>query len=326
MKAIILGIVASMFFATTFVLNRAMDLGGGSWVWSAILRYVFMLPLLLIIVVVRGSLKELLLKMREGLWSWLLWSSIGFGVFYTLVCFSAAYGPSWLVASTWQITIVAGSLLAPFFYEETETTNGRQKIRSKIPITGVFISIIILIGVGVVHLEQANQASFRGILLGVVPMLVAAVAYPLGNRKMMAICGQSLDTFQRVLGMTIASMPFWIILAVYGVTTDGLPGIPQVFQSIIVAIFSGVVATLLFFKATELAGGNMHQLAAVESTQAGEVIFALVGELFILNGKTPTVWSFGGMVLIILGIVLHSYFSHFGAPADKKTDSRSFGQ
>ena len=31
MKAIVIGILASFFFAFTFVLNRAMDLGGRSW-------------------------------------------------------------------------------------------------------------------------------------------------------------------------------------------------------------------------------------------------------------------------------------------------------
>ena len=35
------------FFAFTFVLNRSMDLGGGYWGWSAALRYLFTLPLLL---------------------------------------------------------------------------------------------------------------------------------------------------------------------------------------------------------------------------------------------------------------------------------------
>ena len=35
MKAIAVGILASFFFAFTSVLNRAMDLEGGSWIWSA---------------------------------------------------------------------------------------------------------------------------------------------------------------------------------------------------------------------------------------------------------------------------------------------------
>ena len=34
-----LGLLATALFSVTFVLNRAMSLGGGHWVWSASLRY-----------------------------------------------------------------------------------------------------------------------------------------------------------------------------------------------------------------------------------------------------------------------------------------------
>ena len=46
MQAIVIGIAASLFFASTFVLNRSMDLAGGSWLWSASLRYLFTVPCL----------------------------------------------------------------------------------------------------------------------------------------------------------------------------------------------------------------------------------------------------------------------------------------
>ncbi len=39
MKAIVIGILASLFFAVTFILNRAMELSGGSWMWSSSLRF-----------------------------------------------------------------------------------------------------------------------------------------------------------------------------------------------------------------------------------------------------------------------------------------------
>ena len=45
-KAFGLGILGSFFFAFTFILNRSMNLGGGYWLWSASLRYLFMLPML----------------------------------------------------------------------------------------------------------------------------------------------------------------------------------------------------------------------------------------------------------------------------------------
>lgn len=313
MRAIILGIIGSFFFASTFVLNRAMELGGGSWIWSAVLRYTFMLPPLLIIVLVRRNFKELLSTMLGQPLSWLIWSTIGFGVFYAPICFSAAYGPSWLVASTWQITIVAGSLLVPLFTEVVQTEEGLQKVRGRIPVKGLFISVSILVGVILIQIQQVSQISLKEIMLGFSPVVVAAFAYPLGNRKMIALCGGELDTFQRVLGMTIASMPFWAVLALYGVNSIGLPSKPQVLQSLVVALCSGVIATLLFFRATDLTKGDVHQLAAVEATQSGEVLFALLGELLLLNGKMPSMLSFVGMALVILGMVWHSFASHDNA-------------
>ncbi|KIN56735.1 hypothetical protein B4146_1332 [Bacillus subtilis] len=55
------------------------------------------------------------------------------------------------------------------------------------------------------------------------PVVIAAFAYPLGNRRMFEEYGGRLDTFQRVLGMTLASLPFWLILAAYGWWSDDLP-------------------------------------------------------------------------------------------------------
>lgn len=308
MKAIALGILASFFFAVTFVLNRAMDLSGGSWIWSAVLRFVFMAPILLILVMARGNLRPLLADMRKRHMTWLGWSTVGFGLFYAPLCFSAAYGPAWLVASMWQITIVAGSLLAPFFYTVIPTESGPQRVRSSIPVKGLALSLIIFIGIVLIQLQQAQALTAKEVLFGVLPVLIAAFAYPLGNRKMMAACGQRFDTYQRVLGMTLASLPFWLILAAFGVAEVGLPSSSQTTQSLIVALSSGVIATILFFSATDMTKGNVHKLAAVEATQSGEVIFALMGELIILHGVYPTLWSFIGMGFVILGMTLHSVF------------------
>ena len=50
-KAMLYGLLASMFFALTFILNRSMNLGGGYWLWSASLRYLFMVPILWVVVI-----------------------------------------------------------------------------------------------------------------------------------------------------------------------------------------------------------------------------------------------------------------------------------
>ena len=76
MKAIVIGILASFFFAFTFVLNRAMDLEGGSWIWSASLRYYFMVPMLLLIVMYRGNLKATLQYMKNNPKEWLVLSIV----------------------------------------------------------------------------------------------------------------------------------------------------------------------------------------------------------------------------------------------------------
>lgn len=310
MRPIMLGVFAAFFFAFTFVLNRKMDLAGGSWIWSAALRYFFMIPFLVIIVLARRNFKPMLLEMKRNLRKWLLWSSIGFGLFYAPLCFSAAYAPGWLIASTWQITIISGSMLAPFFSETIMGEKGPIQVKGRIPFKGLGMSVVILIGIIFMQVEQANRLTFLDFLFGVIPVIVASIAYPLGNRKMMEICGERLDTYQRVLGMTLASIPFWICLSIYGVIVDGLPSMDQSIQSGLVAISSGVIATVLFFKATEQVMGNMQKLAAVEATQSMEVLFALVGELYLLKSAIPTSLSWFGMVLVMVGMVLHSYSSH----------------
>ncbi|MFB5194314.1 multidrug resistance efflux transporter family protein [Neobacillus sp. KR4-4] len=310
MRPIILGILAAFFFAFTFILNRSMDQSGGSWIWSASLRYFFMVPFLLIIVIGRKNLKPLLWDLKKNPGGWLLWSSVGFGLFYGPICFSAAYAPGWLIAATWQVTIISGSLLAPFFYERVMTKKGPILQKGKIPFKGLGMSLIILLGIILMQMEQANQISIGVISLGILPVLIASFAYPLGNRKMMDICGGRLDVFQRVLGMTLASLPLWIVLSIFGLFTIGTPSKGQIIQSGLVAITSGVIATILFFKATDLVRGNMQKLAAVEATQSVEVLFAVIGELLLLNSAFPTLLSWWGMGLVMVGMILHSFFSH----------------
>ncbi|ETT76488.1 YjlA protein [Paenibacillus sp. FSL R7-277] len=315
-RPILLGVCSALFFAVTFVLNRRMELAGGSWAWSASLRYLFTLPLLLAIVAGRGRLKPLLAAMRERPGAWLLWGTVGFGLFYAPICFAATYAPGWLSAGTWQITIISGSLLAPFFGEWVGGPGEQVYIRGKIPLGGLLLSLIILAGVALLQVEQARQLAPSQVLLGIVPILIASFAYPLGNRKMMELCGGQLDVFQRILGMTLASLPFWLAVALYGMADTGLPSSSQIGQSVIVALSSGVVATVLFFRATDLVRDSMSSLAAVEATQSLEVLFALLGEMLLLASPLPSLLSWAGIAVIIGGMVLHSLFSrHPGKPA-----------
>lgn len=307
MKAIWLGILSSLFFAVTFVLNRSMEMSGGSWLWSASLRYFFMVPFLIAIVAWRGGLRDMKDAMTARPAPFFIWSVVAFVLFYAPLTFSAAYSPGWLLAGTWQLTIVAGVLLAPFFVIVVKTSAGDKKVRQQIPLISLGISLIIFAGVVLIQIPNAKSVELQTLLLGILPVIIAAFAYPLGNRKMMDLLQGRLDTFQRVLAMTLMTLPVWALFAVYAVMTVGLPSMSQVVQSLIVAVSSGVIATSLFFMATDLVQGDQGKLAAVEATQSTELIFAMIGEIIILHIALPGALSLAGIGVIIIGMALHSY-------------------
>lgn len=135
------------------------------------------------------------------------------------------------------MTIVAGILIAPLIVKGKGVMQWRA----------LAISSIILFGVFLIQFEKAADTTFLEWVVGVLPVLVACFAYPLGNRKMMAVCGDRLDTFQRIFGMTLASLPFWLVLSAIAGVQAGAPSPGQVVQSLIVAVSSGIIATTLFF-------------------------------------------------------------------------------
>lgn len=302
MQAIVYGVISSLFFAFTFIFNRSMEIGGGDWMWSASLQFWFMAPMLLVLVALRGQLRQSLAHLRQNIRPYLLWSTLGFGLFYALVTLASAYGPGWLVAGTWQITIIAGSLLVPWLGASGEP-------KHKIPWFGLRWSLLILLGIALMLWQQAEHISLFQALAGLIPVVIAAFLYPLGNRKMMNICHHNVDTLQRVLNMTLASLPFWLVISLVAWSRVGLPSAPQVEQSVLVALFSGVIGTLLFFAATNRVRNDPSQLAAVEATQSGEVLFTLLGEMFFLGAALPSPVSLLGITLVILGMIAHSMAS-----------------
>lgn len=294
-KALTYGILASLFFAFTFLLNRSMNLAGGYWMWSACLRYLFMLPMLAILLIILPGdrFRPVIEAIKKQPFTWLLWSTVGFGLFYLPLTLASDFGESWLVAASWQITIVAGVLLTPLFGK-------------KIPVKNLAMGFVILAGIfllQVPHMDSQNAAKNCAAFL---PILVAAFSYPLGNRKMMQYCPQNLDTIQRVFGMTLCSIPFWLIFSLIAWFKTGLPSVGQSIQSLGVALFSGVIATLLFFHATDLVKGNQRQLAVIEATQCSEVIFTLLGGILVLGDTVPNITGFLGLVLIVFGMILNS--------------------
>ena len=295
-KALIFGILASMFFAFTFVFNRSINLAGGYWGWSASLRYFFMLPMLWIASAKIGGIKPILNDIKLNPAGWILWSTVGFGLFYAPLTLASVYGESWFIAATWQLTIAAGVLLTPLFGK-------------RIPIKNLTFSIVILAGILLLQSEHLrcmkNSASMTAFAL----IIIAAFSYPLGNRKMMLCASPELSAIQRVFGMTLCSMPFWTLLSVFSGIYHGVPTSGQLIQSFIVALFSGVIATVLFFEATNLVKHNAKQLAVVEATQSGEVIFTLLGGIIFLGDSAPSALGFAGIALIALGMIANSAVS-----------------
>lgn len=292
-KALLYGLLASMFFALTFILNRSMNLGGGYWLWSASLRYLFMLPMLWLLLRRGKADQAILQEIRAHPATWLVWSTVGFGLFYAPMCMASCYGESWFVAATWQITIVAGVLLTPLF-------------GGKIPVRNLMFSAVILSGIFLLQLPHLGNMEAGGSLKALALILIAGVSYPLGNRKMMTLCPAGFSTAQRVFGMTLCSMPFWLLCSGYAAITHGLPASGQIVQSLSVALFSGVIATLLFFEATNLVRHNPKQLAVIEATQAGEVLFTLLGGILFLQDTLPTPAGFLGIGIVVLGMILNS--------------------
>lgn len=307
MKAFLIGIISALFFSFTFILNESMSTTGGSYLWSSSLRYIFSLPIFFIIVLSKNQVKEVMESIKNNLFQWIIWSTVGFGLFYLPLTFASDYGASWLVAATWQITIIAGALMTPIFPKITKTELGIKKIKNKFPKKFLKVSLIILLGVFIVQIENFKQTSLKEVILGIVPVIIAAFSYPLGNRKMMIICENRLNTFQRILGMTICSMPFWILVSIYATFTVGLPSGSQMLQSLLVAIFSGVIGTTLFFKATDLVSDNTHKLAIIESTQSSEIIFTILGATVMLGSTIPSIIALFGLGLVICGILWTSF-------------------
>ena len=318
MRAILLGILSSAFFSATFIINRAMNVSGTSWAWTASFRFLFALPILFLIVLFRKNLRPLWSEMRKHPFAWLGWGSLAGIGFYSLLSFAAVFSPAWLVAGTWQVTILAGLLLSPLFFITIETKTGTKRVRGKIPLRSLYVSLFIIIGVICMQATEAGHITATQFISGFLPVVLAAFLYPFGNRKMMEVVGGRLDTFQRVLGMAIGSLPIAIILAIYGFGATGIPTSGQMLQGFLLALCSGVIATMTFFFATDLAKDNLSLLGAVEATQAGTMVFTVLGEMIFLNGSFPIGLSLIGMIIIMAGMVANSILNRSVPVAKQK--------
>jgi drug/metabolite transporter (DMT)-like permease len=313
LKAVAIALLSALFFTLTYVLNRAVVSGGGRWEWAVILRYLITLPLLAVVLPFQGGLGALPSEMRAHPRQWFVWSSVGFVLFGLPLTWAASSGPSWLVAGSFQMTVLAGPLMAPFIYRDA---------RARWHGGALAIGALIVVGVMLLQFGHAHGALDTGAWLAVGAVVVAAFAYPLGNRKILLHLersGTRLGAVQRVFGMTLASWPLWWVLAIATWITVGAPTLREALLAGGVALSSGVVATVLFFHATERVGRQPTALAAVEAMQAAELLFATAIGAAFLHEALPGALAGVGAIAIIVGIALFAWVSSRETLSDVET-------
>lgn len=362
-KLILLGLLAGALFSSTFILNEFMSSAGGHWFWSASLRYLFMWLLLTVIITMQhgfGRIKELTAIFCAHWRFWCITGSIGFGLFYTGICYAGDHVAGWVVAATFMFTVVTSLLVLIAF---------GQRFDKKF----IFYALLVFIGVLLVNVSEGLTASevastpmLEMLFYGALPALVAAFCYPIGNQLVWQVsyntrmqnaerrkwqesnsdhndnarsvtqsyassnsansdpllvaetAAQSTlqklinripaietellqNAFNKVWLMTLGSLPFWLILGI--IVHPEAPSSSQVFNTLLVALLAGVGATSIFLYARERAETS-SEVAGVDSTQASEVIFALIGGILLLNNALPSAMGLIGIGLIMLGLVL----------------------
>ena len=301
LAAIALALASALFFTQTYVFNRAIASEGGHWAWTASLRFLLTVPMLLPLMPWQGGSAPALRALRAHPWAWLRCSAIGFVVFYLLLSYAAGSGPSWLVAGSFQFTVIAGMLCAPLLYRDA---------RRRVPASALAIGGLILVGVLMLQLGHARGGLDRAAWSALACVLGAAVAYPLGNRLLLLHLersGEDLNATQRVFGMTLTSQPMWLLVAGYAWWQAGLPPPSQAWLAGGVALSAGVVATILFFQATGMVRDNPVALGGVEAMQGAEMLFATLFGVLLLGESWPRGVAAWGALLVLVGIVLFAW-------------------
>ncbi|MDN3399366.1 multidrug resistance efflux transporter family protein [Psychrobacter sp. APC 3426] len=377
-RLILLGLLAGAFFSSTFILNELMSAAGGHWFWSASLRYVFMWLIITGIIMAQygfGRIRELTTIFCQHWGFWCITGSIGFGLFYTGICYAADHVAGWVVAATFMFTVVTSLLVLLAF---------GQRFDKKF----IIYAILVFIGVVLVNVSEGlraaavtdiNAAPMAEMLLyGALPALIAAFSYPIGNQLVWQVSHNSRkhtterhraqtlsaqtnsadeqplvseaydlsdslydatddntdndnpharltntsspsilqtliaripaiettllhNAFNKVWLMTLGSLPFWLFLGI--IVRPERPDTTQLFNTLLVAVLAGVAATTIFLYARGQAVTS-SEVAGVDSTQASEVVFALIGGILLLNNSIPSAMGLVGIGLIILGLIL----------------------
>ena len=312
--AIAIALASALFFTCAYVLNRLAATEGGHWAWTASLRYLITLPLMLPLMRWQGGIAPVWREIRAHPLPWLGWSGVGFVLFYIGLSYAASSGPSRLVAGTFQLTVVAGMLCAPLLYDDE---------RRRIPLPALAIGLLVVAGVMLMQFGVGGGSLDRDGWIALGWVAVAAVAYPLGNRGLLLHLERrggpvQLNATQRVFGLTLASQPAWIVLALYAAATAGPPSAGHVWLAGGVALGAGIIATVLFFQATGMVRNNATALAGVEAMQAAEILFATLIGVWLLGERWPRGPALWGAGIVVVGIVAFSWVVARAAAGDPR--------
>ncbi len=303
-RLVTLGLVAATFFSSTFILNRLMSLEGGHWAWTSALRWLYVAIYITIWLLI-NNIEKFIIAIRIFRKSWSVWfiSGTSYGIAYTLGCFSILHAPGWIIATVWQITIVATPAVLFFFGK-------------RVPTRGIIFITLIFLGILLIQAEQMNSGvELHELVLGIIPIILASFLWPAGNQFVKEATQGTHSRIQHItdviaknatvctLLISLGSIPFWSVLLV--ITKPGLPTKGQLLNTAIVAISSGVIGMIFFLKARQLAK-TPYQIAAVDATQAWEIPCVILGEMILFSGIRPHFLGMVGITLVMIGIILYT--------------------
>ncbi|MCW1923190.1 multidrug resistance efflux transporter family protein [Luteolibacter arcticus] len=298
-QGLLLGLTAAAFFSVSFVLNRKMADAAGHWAWSASLRFLMMVPVLALIITARRQWSRFWEMWHISRVGWIAWGTLGCGIFYAALTAACSVSPAWVVAATWPVAIVIGILLGPLLYDDH---------RRKIPKLALLFSTTIVAGVVLLQAEEFRAGNAGHVLLGILLVLASATAHPLGNRKSMNLMEAArlpADAILRLSLMIFGSLPLCGLLCLWGFVEAGPPPPAQLATVALVAA-AGLIATPLFYMATDRVNRDAASLAAVEATQAAEIVFTLLLEAWLIGIRPPGALGILGLILITGGMLLHA--------------------
>ncbi len=301
--AVLLGVVSAFFFSSTFVLNSMVSSHGGHWFWAASLRYVFTCAFLIANAFLQRrthDFRKLLLIGRRD-WRLLAIASLFTTLlFYGPLCYGGSRLPAWLAACAWQITIVLSPIVL------------RIGFGMRASAAVVSWGIAVLLGV---YVASASGAGARDVppsaLVNLGWILIAALSYPIGNQILHSAARGQLGATDwpgsiasraesRVLLVSAYSLPGWIVLGI--VVNPPAPVAEDWIRGSLVALLSGVLATTIFYAARSRAQ-TACQIAAVDATQAMEVVFAAVSASVLFDQAPPTGYAIAGIGLVAIGVL-----------------------